>query len=144
MSAQALLSVVLLVNLIAVLSLSGVLVSSVLHKLKLCLVFTSTLFIVFTSSQIYAQTTQADAKAQAKALGNEGLAKTQVIVSDEASAASVPGYSGNETGESALFSTSNDSALTTATSSAVLTNERSEEHTSEPSHVSQSRMPSSA
>ena len=123
MSAQSLLSVVLLVNLIAVLSLSGVLVSSVLHKLKLCLIFTSTLSLVFTSSQILAQATQADAKAQAKALGTEGLSKTRVIVSEETSTASVPGFTGTNTSESALFSTTNDSALTSATSSAVLTNE---------------------
>lgn len=87
-----------------------------------CVAIAALIFGALAASA-FAQTTQSDAKAQAKALGAQGAAKTQVLVSDEASAATVPGYTSNQTGESALFNTNDDSALAGATSSAVLTNE---------------------
>lgn len=93
------------------------------RTVKIAFVAGAALIFGTLAASAFAQTTQADAKAQAKALGAEGAAKTQVLVSDEASAATVPGYTSNQTGESALFNTNDDSALASATSSAVLTNE---------------------
>jgi conjugal transfer mating pair stabilization protein TraN len=90
---------------------------------KIALVAAASLMLGGFAGRAFAQTTQADAKAQAKVLGAQGAAKTQVLVTDEATATSVPGYTGNQTGESALFNSNDDSALTSATSSAVLTNE---------------------
>jgi conjugal transfer mating pair stabilization protein TraN len=78
---------------------------------------------VWVMTQAFAQTTQSEAKEQARSLGRENAAKTQVLVTEEATSTSVPGYNGTETSQSALFSTSDDSALGGAASSAMLTNE---------------------
>jgi conjugal transfer mating pair stabilization protein TraN len=85
--------------------------------------FIIALFYTWVTTQAFAQTTQSEAKEQARSLGREGATKTQVLVNEESAATSVPGYSGTETSQSALFSTSDDSALGSAASSAMLTNE---------------------
>lgn len=80
-------------------------------------------FMIWLTTQAFAQTTQSEAKEQARSLGREGATKTQVLVTEESTATSAPGYSGTETSQSTLFSTNDDSALGSAASSAMLTNE---------------------